>query len=283
MHRIAVAVAVAIVTTACSVDGSTTVSTIVAVIEPGEEARTDRWDVRVVGTRADEEGFAVGLYAWVSGSGIDSFSSDFEIAVRAADGTEHKPSAPCAEPLDVNTTKQADEYIEGYLCFATLTDPPAQLLLTRRGSGDAMALVVPPPPEMEDFRIDDLLATLLDAGVDASIRSSPYARTFFPERQSLTRTLCLDGDEAQVYEFATSELAEMDAAMIKPDGNPSRGYIDLLYGRLMWWYRGSVIVNYNFADPGITAALTDALGDPLSPDAPSRPVPDNAAPSQLCA
>lgn len=58
--------------------------------------------------------------------------------------------------------------------------------------------------------------------------------------------------------------AELDAATIRADGNPENASIDLYYGRLMWWAKGRVIVNYNLANPSISDSLTETMGTSLT-------------------
>ena len=133
------------------------------------------------------------------------------------------------------------------------------------------------------FTSAELAAELRDKGVDATTRPSPYVRLEEMAGAESVALLCLDGQEAQAYEYGSTAAREADQARIRPTGNLEDTVIDLLWGRLGWWARGRVIVSYHWNDPAIRRALTDVAGEPLSRDGNSfGPPPDPLPESRFC-
>ena len=97
------------------------------------------------------------------------------------------------------------------------------------------------------------------------------------------RVLCIEGQEATIHEYPSAEVRVLASGRITPSGNPDNGAIDLRYGRLLWWARGHVVVNYNLDDPSVIAALDNVLGPSISPEAGSYgAVPEDALAAELC-
>ncbi|MGI9609873.1 MAG: hypothetical protein ACR2NL_06225 [Acidimicrobiia bacterium] len=135
----------------------------------------------------------------------------------------------------------------------------------------------------EAFGPDQLVAALQDQGVSTEAVDSPYGRADYLDQAARQQVLCLDGQEASLFVYDTLSAAESDAALIRPDGNPKNVAIDLLWGRLMWWAKGRVIVNYNFDDPAISGSLTETMGTSLSPQGDSFSQPPDPLPvSDAC-
>ncbi len=99
----------------------------------------------------------------------------------------------------------------------------------------------------------------------------------------VTTTVRVVVNEPRLYEYATDELRQADSATILPTGGFEAGHFDLIYGRVMFWARGRIIVNYNLGDPHYWSVLIAELGEPLTPAsiAVGDP-PDPMPPSELC-
>lgn len=118
----------------------------------------------------------------------------------------------------------------------------------------------------DEFGADELVAALGANGVEARIEASPYALSPFLSNASSEQVLCIAGQESIVHEYGSAEMRRAESAAILPDGGFAMGHFDLRRGRVMWWAKGRVIVNYNEADPQLWDSLSAVLGEPLSPD-----------------
>ncbi len=254
------------------------------------------WDVRVVGSRADgvttgseRESYDVQLFVRFSGDGTTTIANDIELSAVAASGDRYPADfSDCQGGLAVDRPLQPDQSIEGFVCFTVDREDAIglQLVLTPKEGGGptvAMETVTPGGPADDDFGPERAVTALIDAGVDAELVDSPYARSGIIPGYANQYVLCLDGQESQLYEYATEQLREAESSRILPDGNTRGSYTDLYYGRLMWWATGRVLVNYNFADPGLSEKLTTALGETISPAGTEfADPPDPLPPSELC-
>lgn len=134
-----------------------------------------------------------------------------------------------------------------------------------------------------DFGPEDVVARLADEGVEARLAPWPFSRSTFLPQASELHVVCLPSGQASLYEYDTAEMREADSDLILSDGGFEDGHFDLEYGRTMWWARGRVIVNYNFADPDYLKALTAVLGETRSPDGEFfGDPPDSLPPSEPC-
>ncbi len=111
----------------------------------------------------------------------------------------------------------------------------------------------------------ELVEDLAANGGAVRLEVSPYAPSPFLPGATTEQVLCIDGQEAIVYEYDTEDLRREDSAKIMPDGGFEVGHFDLRRGRVMWWAKGRVIVNYNSADPRIVDSLSAVAGNELSP------------------
>lgn len=239
-----------------------------AGVRVGEAVQVARWDGRVIGTRiggspdaeAPRARVDLQLAAFFSGDGTTTFADDVVVSALGLSGVAYDPSAiACSDALAAGRSIDSDETIEGFVCFAVEMADSAglQLLLTpiRGGAPVAMNTIAQPDAGADDFGPEELVARLIEEGVAAHIVSSPFARSSFLTRASSEQVLCLNGQESQLHAYATAVLRQGDSDRILPGGQFETGIVDLSYGRLMWWAKGRVIVNYNFADPQILDSL----------------------------
>lgn len=265
----------------------------------GEPMLVNGWNISVVqgriGPAADAaEGSAAGYDVSVKalnwGDATTTLASDVALSALGRSGRIYRTASGCVEGLAVNREVNPDGVVEGFVCFVVDAADADGLILVV----EAIASPVPhrvylatiPPGDLElgGFGPEELVAALQATGVEASARPSPYGRTTgYMNRSAHERILCLDGQEANLFIYDTDQLREMDTATLRPDGNPENTAIDLYYGTLMWWAKGRVIVNYNFADPHIADSLTEAMGASVTPDGdsfaePPVPLPD----SEVC-
>ncbi len=264
-------------------------------VTAGNKVSIAGWDVRVVGSRGStSEATAGNVYdiqvsAWFSADGATTFAEDVGISALGSSGLLYVPRPEeCEGALPVGDAIRPDQAIEGFVCFAVepADSNDLQLVLTPIGAdGGPIFLNTPAisPATADDFGPEELVAALRGAGVDARTVSSPYARSGYLERANTEQILCLDQQESILYQYADQTLREADSAGILPTGQPQNGAIDLYYGRLMWWAKGRVIVNYNFAGPQYWDALTTALGPTISPAGDTFPEAPNPLPaSDVC-
>ncbi|MFQ5554807.1 MAG: hypothetical protein ACE5GC_05485 [Acidimicrobiia bacterium] len=249
------------------------------------------WDITVVGGRIDEQRtWDVKLTASFAGNGTTTFATDVTLRGLGDDGRLLLPVRQgCADGLPFDRAVRPDATIEGHVCFPIDPDAASSIQLvaeaTRSAVPDRVFLATPSPADLaaDGFGTDDLVAALAAEDVEARILRSPYGRTWYMAGASEQRILCLDEQEAMLWEYTTPETAAADAATILPEGRPESGFIDLYHGTLMWWARGTVVVNYNFADRAVWDVLTKVLGPTLSPDGNEfRAPPDPLPPSDSC-
>ncbi len=304
MRRIALIAIMALVAVACGgTDDSDSrpnaqaaeAGTRPAIVPMGDPVAVGGWDVRVVGSQLDrgETGsnlavVAVQLSAWFSGNDTSTLDDGLELAAVALSGRRYAPNfAKCDDGLEVYRSLQPDQSIQGFVCFFVESADAADLLLeltARDSSGEPVLMeTISGTNGGDDFGPDELVEALIDSGVHAILVDSPYERSGMIPGATKEWVLCLDGQDSQLYEYATDQLREAVSATIQPNGNPENGFIDLYYGRLMWWAKGRVLVNYNFDDPTLSGNLTTALGETISPQATRFTDPPDPLPaSDLC-
>jgi hypothetical protein len=81
------------------------------------------------------------------------------------------------------------------------------------------------------------------------------SRPFFEEKG---RALIIGGADVELYEFDSKEEADEAAAQIAPDGNV-KGQ-PAWSGPVEWFRTDRVIALYEGGDPGVTSAITTAMG-----------------------
>lgn len=258
----------------------------------GERMLVGGWNLRVVGsTPSGSELFGVKVTAGNYRDGSTTIASGVSLSARTETGETLAPvRAGCPDVLSVDQAIASDATLEGFVCFRVDPVSVAGLLLVAEAVDSPtphrvyMATIEPGHDSgTVEFGPDELVAELQHQGLDAVVVDSPYARIGYMQRAIEVRILCIGDHEASLFVYETSALAQSDAATIRPDGNPENVTIDLIYGRLMWWARGRVIVNYNLAHPIIWASLTTVMGSPLSPDGTSfAPPPDPPPVSESC-
>lgn len=281
---------------ACNGGGESAADGMDAAVAVGDVVTVARWDVQVVAGRfggspdanSPRERVDVRLTAVFSGEGTTTFADDVAVSARGTSGAAYGTSSiACSDALAIGRSIGSDEMVEGFVCFTVEMADSAglQLLLTpfRGGAPVVLETVAQPEEGAEDFGPEEVVALLAKEGVAARLMPSPYARSSFLTRSASEQVLCLDGQEAQLHEYATAMLRQDDSGRILPSGQFESGVVDLQYGRLMWWAKGRVIVNYNFADPDVWDSLTAALGETVSPNGERfSPAPDPLPPSDLC-
>lgn len=299
MERIALVVTMALVALACGSGSGPDAqpdSQTTANVAAGQVVSVGGWDVRVVGWRLDqgETGsnlavLAVQLSAWFSGNDTSTLDDDLELAAVAASGRRYAPNfAKCDDGLEVYRTLQPDQSLQGFACFFADAGDAGNLVLEltprdRSGDPTLMELISRTAQVGDDFGPEELVEALTDSGVNAILVESPYERSGMIPGASDEWVLCLNGKESQLYEYATEDLRQTVSDTIQPNGNPENAFIDLRYGRLMWWAEGRVLVNYNFADPTLSERLTVALGETITPLGTQFPDPPDPLPlSELC-
>ena len=265
-----------------------------AGVPVGEAVQVARWGVRVVGARdggspdadAPRARVDVKLTASYLGEGTSTFADDIAASAYGVSGAAYDPSSiSCSDALAVARPTDSDGMVEGFVCFSVEMADSAglQLLLTPIRGGAPVTMNTIVQPEADDFGPDELVDQLIGGGFDAHVVSSPYDRSPFLPRARSELVLCLNGQESQLHEYATAVLRQADSNQILPSGQFVNGIVDLSYGRLMWWAKGRVIVNYNFADPDVWDALAAVLGETVSPEAGTFGAPPDPLPtSDLC-
>jgi len=257
------------------------------------------WDISVVegrvgsvaaATPGSDVAYDIGVKAVNGGDGTTTLAAEVAVSALGGSGRVYNAASECAEGVVFNGMVQPDSVVEGFVCFVVEPADADGLILVVEAIASPvprrvyLATIPPQDLDLEGFGPVELVAALQATGVDASVRPSPYARTTgYMNRSAHEQVLCLDQQEATLFVYNTDQLRELDAATIRPDGNPENAAIDLYYGTLMWWAKGRVIVNYNFADQRIADSLTDAMGASVSPDGDSFAEPPVPLPeSEVC-
>ena len=112
---------------------------------------------------------------------------------------------------------------------------------------------------------------------------TPSAVVGYTYRAASEHVLCLDGEEAILFEYADETIRQADSDTVLPDGTFSVGHADLYFGRVMYWAKGRVIVNYSLGEARYWDVLTTALGETLTSDSPRRGNrPSGYLGSELC-
>jgi len=267
-----------------------------AGVPAGQVVSVGGWDVRVIGWRLDrgETGsnlavLAVQLSAWFSGNDTSTLDDDLELAAVAASGRRYEPNfAKCDDGLEVYMSLQPDQSLQGFACFYADAGDAGNLVLEltpRDGSGEPvlMETISRTAQVGDDFGPEEVVEALIDTGVQAFVVESPYERSGMIPGATKEWVLCLDGQESQLYEYATEDLRRTVSGTIQRTVNPENAFIDLPYGRLMWWAKGRVLINYNFADPTLSERLSLALGQTISPQGTQFGDPPDPLPaSELC-
>jgi hypothetical protein len=118
-----------------------------------------------------------------------------------------------------------------------------------------------------------LVEALRDAG--ATVEIDGQIRQPFLSVQG--QVLTVNGQDVQVYEYASESAAKKDAAKIQPDASISGSHINWI-DQPHFYQSGKLIVLYIGTDPAVLSALESALGKPFAegppnPSAPPTPIP----------
>jgi len=104
--------------------------------------------------------------------------------------------------------------------------------------------------------LDSLLATLQSAGLDTQVVGD-VSQPFF---SAAGKSLQLNGEELQVYEYPTPEAAEAEAALVSTDGTSVGTTLVNWISTPHFFRAGNLIVIYIGENPAVLQGLQSLLG-----------------------